>query len=62
MMAIPHVKKSRVSVWLKDISIYTFVPETPGSYIFLFFPVFTHSLTVLHSIMKTASVVILGRG
>ncbi len=40
----------------------TFVPDTPGSYIYLFYLVLTHSLTVLNSIVKTATVVILGRG
>jgi hypothetical protein len=42
--------------------IYTFVPDTPGSYIFLFSLILTHNLTVIHGIVKTASVVILGCG
>jgi hypothetical protein len=40
----------------------TFVLDTPGSYIFLFFLVFTHNLTVLNSIVKSIFVVILGHG
>jgi hypothetical protein len=40
----------------------SFVPDTPGSYIFLLYLVLTNSLTVLDTIVKTASVVILGRG